>query len=316
MLPVFNGLILDVAVIVILLMIIAIGSFKGILHTAINFLLLSLSVFLSFMSFTNLLKRPIIQLISSIIELGVITPEHKLGAYMLYPLIASLILTILFYVIFRLIKCLIVRLIEKKKKSKLPDVYSRISGAIFSLIFNGIFALACLSVFATNLVGGTKTIESSYVAKHIDKLDNILLKTIKDENLHDELIVKVINSNLTMKVSEADLKTFKTITGAINEDKIIPTDLNSVQTNIDNLVALLTYMEKNGINSKGVEIDGYELCVEQTREIATKSINAFASLKTSKDLILANNTLALQNLLKKFNLEESAKTLENIFIIN
>jgi hypothetical protein len=116
MLPIFNGLILDVAVIAILLTLIAIGSFKGILHTAINYVLLVLSVLLSFLPILNFVKMPLMQLIASILDLGVVSPEYKLGVYMLYPLFASLILILILYVVLRLIKYLFVMMIEKKRK--------------------------------------------------------------------------------------------------------------------------------------------------------------------------------------------------------
>ena len=317
MLPVFNGLILDVALIVILLTILAVGSFKGILHAAINFVLLVFSVLLSFLPLSNLIKTPLMQFLSSNIDLGVATPEHKLGVYMLYPFLASLILTLLFYVVFRLIKYLFVVMIQrKKKKVGIPSITSRIAGGIFSLVFNGVFVLALLSIFATELVGGTKTIEKSYVAKHIDKLDNEALKLIKDDKFHDKLIIKVLSSDLVMEVSDNDLNTFNIIIKAIDEDNIIPENLNNVQENLTNLHKMLTYMEKYGLNSQGVEVDGYELRIEQTREIANKSINEYVALHEGEDLIEASNTLAIRNLLVKFKLEDSAKLMDEIFIIN
>lgn len=315
MIPVFNGLILDVIVIVSLLTIISIGAFKGILHTFIDSMLLALAIFLSFAPFMGVIRAPIVQSLSSLIDVGAVSPELKLGTYMVYPFLASLILTILFYAVFKLIKLVIVKLIERKKVSKLPDVISRISAATLSLLVNGIAFIALLTMFSTSFMGGNKTIENSSVAKHVEKVDESILEVVFGDKIEEKMIIKAINTDLFMKVSEEDISDFEVISKSIEEENLIPKDLSNPGKIMENLYKLLSYMEVRGLDASGIERDGYELDIEQTREIANKSISAFSSLRENGNLLEAENTLAVKNLLLKFKLEDTAVLLEETFII-
>ena len=57
MIPQFNAVILDIAVVLVLLAITAFGVLKGVKHASINFLLLAGSAVLSFTSIVSFLKQ-------------------------------------------------------------------------------------------------------------------------------------------------------------------------------------------------------------------------------------------------------------------
>lgn len=320
MLPQFNALVLDVIVIVLLLSLIALGVFKGIKHIAINFVLLIGSIALSFTSVTNVLKVQIVQLLSSNIKLGIgVGDEVKLGIYVAYTFIAALILTILFYVILRLLKYLIVVLIKRNmlKNNKLPKIttkLSRIFGGIFSLVFNGALFIVMLCLFTTPLIGGNKTSDSSYVTKHIVKLDDLLLDAIsEDELLQEKIMVKLVKGDLIENVDDETAKSFKGLSELVNSNKLTPENLDNPQEIVNSLHDVLYIVVNHGLDENKVEIDGFEKVVELTRNMANASVNAINGLHTSEEKLVANNTLATYNLLVELGLQESADIFERVF---
>lgn len=322
MIPQFNSIILDVVVVVLLLSVIALGAFKGIKHIAINFALFIGSLALSLTSLTNVIKSTITSLLASKINFGAgVADEVKVGMALLYNLIAALLLAILFYVILRLLKAIICFVI-KRKKLKLnqlpstPNKISRITGALFSLVFNGAFVIVLLSIFALPLVGGNKTMDSGYVAKHVEKADDAILDAIMDENLLEEkLLVKLVRGDVLVKVSDEDARAIVKISELVGGGKLIPEKIEEPQVNLDYLHAVLLFINNQALDENGVEVDGFEKAVELTRDAVAKAINQMNSLHGEQEPIEAKNTLAISNLVKKLGLKESAETFETIFVM-
>lgn len=322
MIPQFNSIILDVAVIVILLAVIALGAFKGIKHVSINFVLFAGSLALAFTSLTNVVKAPILALLSDKIKLGAgVGDEAKLGAYFLYPLMAALILAILVYVVLRLLKCLIVMIAKRKmiKANKLPPTpgkKSRIFGALFSLVFNGALVVVLLSILNTPLVGLDKTMESSKVATHVANLDDMIIEAVCDEELLDEkVLIKLLRADVLVAVSEEDAKAMEDIAELIAKGGIVPEKLDEPQQILDDMHAVLLFITNHALDENGVERDGFEKAVELSRDLVAKAVNKMNALNAGQPAIEAENTLAVANLIRKLGLEEAVITFEAVFVI-
>ena len=323
MIPQFNSIVLDVVVVVLMLTIIAIGAFKGIKHIAINFGLLLVSFALSLSSLTNVVKKPIVDLLSSNIVFGAgVGDETKLATALLYNLLAALILAILLYVVLRLIKFIIVMIMkrQKAKRNELmssPGKVSRITGALFSLVFNGVLFVLLLSIFAMPLVGGNKTLESGYVAKHVEKLDDLVIESLTDEGdlIKEKVIIKLLHGDVLFKVGLEDASAMKMILELVENGKLVPEDLNEPQKQIDYLHSVLTFLKSHALDENGLEVDGFEKMVEISRNIISKSINQMNTLHGSAAPIEAKNTLAVANLLKDVGLKETVAIFESIFVI-
>lgn len=323
MIPQFNSIILDVVVVVLLLTIIAIGAFKGIKHIAINFGLFLVSLALSLTPLTNIIKNTIINLFFHKIELGAgVGDEIKIGVSMSYRLIAALILTLLLYVILRLIKLIIVMMYKRRKlKSNQlispPRRVSRVTGAIFSFFFNGIMFIFLLSLFALPMVGGNKTLNSSYIAKHIERSDDFIIELVTDDTdlVKEKILVKVLNADILLKVNQQDAEAMKNIYELVESGKFMPEDLSEPQKQVDYLYSVLMYVEKFALDENGLEIDGFEKFVERTRDAVEKSVNQINTLHGKQSPIDAKNTLAVANLIKKIGLEKTAIIFESIFVM-
>ncbi len=321
MLPLLNGLVLDVIVIVLLLTVVAIGAFKGIKHVFINFVLLLASLALAFMPFTKVLKLAIIDLISPLVKLNAsVAAEHKLAIYMSYTFLASLLLTLLLYVILRLIKVFLCYLTKRRKEKAnelvllTPGAASRVSGAIFSLIFNGAFILIGLSIFAHPFVGGNKTTEISYVTKHIETLPHTVVDLVSKDNLLEEkLLIKLLKGDVLAKVSDEDAKDFNSIANSVSKKDIIPTDLTTPQEDVDKLGHLVSFVVNNMLDNKKQEIDGYESVVELTRDLANKSITTFNGLRDGGPCINTEGTMAIAKNLESLGLVNTVETFKEAF---
>jgi len=322
--PIFNAIVFDVLIIVLLLLIIFIGVLKGIKHTLINFGLLAASIALSFTSFLNIIKLPIVNFLSSKIVLGVgISEEVKIGVNLIYLFVASLVLTVLFYLIFRLAKHLIFMIIKKNmiKANKLPprlDVWSRVFGGVFSLILYGAIVIVSLSAIDNPLVGGNKTISNGYVTKYIEKTDELLINVFnKDvgETYEDKLLIKLVKGDLYVKVSEETIEDIKVLSELVSSGKLVPTDLSSLDQTVKYMEHLLRFVTNNLLDEKGIEKDGFEEVVELTRNIVTKTINEINILHKGDTPLEANNTLAISNSLRKLGLVDINEIFETVFVI-
>lgn len=323
MIPQFNAIVLDVIVIVMLLSIVALGAFKGIKHISIDFTLLAGSIALSFSSLTKPLKSYIIELLAPNIKLGAgISNEVKLGVNFLYLAMASLVLTVLVYILLRLIKYLVFMLLKKNmiKRNQLPkypDVVSRILGGVFSLIFNGALFIVLLSGFANPFVGGDKTVNSSFVTKYVIQVEDVVIKDlIKDPLAETKLVLKVVKGDLFAEISDKDAQNFIGLSTLVSEGKLVPDSLENVQDVLDGMYNLLSLVSSHALDEEGIEVDGFEKAVELTRNLVTDSINAMNSLNTSGEKITAKNTLAISNLLKKVVKNEIVDIFESVFVIN
>lgn len=323
MLPQFNPIVLDVVVVVLLLFILVLGAFKGLKHTLINFVLLLGSIALSFCSLTNVIKIYIIDLLSKIVKFGAgVSNEVKLGVSFTYMFAASLVLTLLLYVLFRLLKAVIVSFSKRRKEKRnelvhLPRKTSRFFGAVFSLLLNGALALVMLSVFTTPLIGGNKTSEISYVTKHIDKLDDEVIKLCGGNELVDEhILIRLVRGDFFIKVEEKDVKYLVDISEFLSEDHLVPQTLDGIQEYLDSMRSLLSFVISQGLDKDGVERDGFEKAVELTRELVVTSINQMNSLKGDGAQIDAEGTLAISDLLVKLGIKDSTIDIfESVFSI-
>ena len=328
MIPLFNAIILDVAVVAILLIVIVIGAVKGILHTFINFVLLAGAFALGFAPFMGIVKTPIIDLLSSKIELGVgVANELKLGIYLLYPFIASLAVSLLIYVLLRLIKLLVFVLIKRNliKDNKLPSRVgkaSRVTGAFAGLILYGVVIIAALTVFATPLVGGEKTLKEGYVAKYIEQGDDYLVKLIADEKdyvkIENQVIVKLIMGDFYYKVSAESAEDIVVLGEAIEKKAFAVENLDNIKNKIKYMHHFLRFVTDNALDEEGLEVDGFAQVVEMTRSMVSESVNKMNELHKGQSVPIdaGDITLSVSQLITKLGLPEISKTFSDVFVIN
>lgn len=322
MLPQFNPIVLDVIVVVALLFLLVLGAFKGIKHVLINFALLAGSIALSFSPVTTVIKVYIIELLQGFIEFGAgASNELKLGVTVSYMFMASMILTLVLYILLRLFKSLIEMVIKRKqlkanKLPRMPRAPSRILGGLFSLILNGSLVLVLLSVFTNPLVGGNKTSDITYVTKEIDKLDDKVISLISDNELIDEhIILRLVRGDFFVATTDEDAKTFASVATLVNDKALMPSDLSNIQENLDGLRNLLSFVVTHGLDEDGLERDGFEKTVELTRNLVTNIVNQMNTLNESEDPINATGTLAISNLLNKLGLSDCVKIFQETFVI-
>ena len=324
MLPIFNAIILDVVVVLLLILTIVAGVLKGIKHTLVNFSLLLGAIALSFTSFLNVVKLPLIDLFDEFMVLGAgSSKEARLALSFLYSFLASLTLTILFYLVFRLLKTLIVGLSHKKSRENNELIVeikpvSRVFGGIFSCILYGIVIVVSLTIFNNPLVGGNKTMENSYVARYIDMGDEVVVDLINKEfaNKYENiLIIGMIRGDLYSKISEDDLNDIDVIVELVDEGKIVIDNLNNVDNSLKYMRHLMNFVMNNFIDEEGKVLEEFEASVQESRDLVTAGVNQINSLHKAEHRLEADKTLAFVNMLRKFGLVDVALTFENIFVI-
>lgn len=319
MIPVFNSIVLDVIVVVLLLTIVAIGAFKGVLHTSINFGLFVGSLLLGFTSVTDFIKIQIVKLIDKWIVLGAgVGNEVKLGIYFLYNAIASLVLTIIFYIILRLIKYLILMSIKGKKSTRRiykVTAVSRLGGAAFSLLFSGLLFVFCLSLFNTSFIGGKKVIENSYVTKYIVVVDDPVLDLLKKPDIEDIVIFQLVKGDLFAKVTTDDISHIQKLAKIVGEKKEDVSNVEDVELAVDSLYHLLSFVSQHALNEDGSVVEVYGKAVELTKNVSTDIVNQINAVWDAEEKLEAKNTLAVSNLLKEVVSLEIAGKFEQIFVL-
>ena len=321
MLAELNPIVVDVVVSVLFLSLFAIGIFKGFKHAVLNFILLLGSIALSFSSLLNIVKDYLVDFLIDKISLGAgVADEIKLGLLFSYKFITSVALAIIIYVILRLFKYLIHLILKRKarKRNKLikrPRPVSRIIGGTFSLIFNGAILVVLLSIFASPLVGGNETLKNGVVAKDIEKFDDELLGVfVDDPNLiENQMMVRFVKGDLFIKVENSQVSDYVAITSLLSEGKVIPENLNDPQLIVDTIRHLLSFTADNTLNDKD-EVIYLNEAVNLTKDLVTKAINEVKALHgDSEDLLVADGTLAVSNLLNRFKLDKVNETFKSIF---
>ena len=327
MVPLFDAIILDVAVIALLLIIIVIGAVKGFMHTIVNFVLLAGAVALGFSPFIGFIKNPVTDLLSSKIILGVgVGDEVKLAIYLLYPFMASLIISLGIYLVLRIIKLLICVLVKHRllKDNRLPKRVSKVSrafGGVFGLLLYGVVIILTLSIFNKPLIGGNKIVEKSYVVKYIESADDIVAELLIDEKdfetFEGTVIVKLVLGDLYHKVSQENIEDLNAMGEMVAQGALAIEDLKDVKVKVNYLHHFLRLVTENCLTDKGEEVDGFEKLVESSRNVVTKVVNEINALhgENSDPIDVGGNTMAVSKLLSKLGLNELVPTFEKIFII-
>ena len=316
MLMELNSIYFDVAVIVILLAIIAIGALKGVMHTSINLLMLVGSIALAFSPLLDVVKTPLINLLVEKVSLGAgSAQEAKLGLLLAYRMLVSVGLAVAMYIVLRLIKGIVIHVIKRRAKKsnrllKSPHTLSRVSGALVSLLFNGVVVVALLSIFASPMIGGNKTLEKSAVAKHVEKTDDLVVGLFVDdvELLENKVLVKLVKGNLFAKVSNETGKDMIAVANLVNEGKLIPTDLNNPQEKVDSLEHVLALV-------KAIEPEEFKDATEIMKDLVAKAVNAMKTIhdESGSGLIEVKGGMAVHKLLVEFDLQTSADAFAEIF---
>ena len=314
MIPQFNFIILDVAVVLLFISMAVFGALKGIKHVVIDLVLLIGSALLSFSSLTNFLKLSIIDILFSTMPLGAGASDmSKLALSISYLLIASLILTILIYLALIGVK-MIIRLIIRKnalKNNKLIKYQSkleRVFGGIVNFLFCGVFAVILLSVANTPIFGLNKTINESVITKYVVQLDDLIFS--QDKMYESKLSFKFIKGDFFVEVDEENATAMDNLLSTFKKDSVVVKDLQDIQNGLDSIYAILVFVDMNCLDQ-----DGYTQAVELAKNIVTKSINTMNDLRENQQCIEGmSNIQAIHNLLLKFELNDIDEIFTSLFV--
>ena len=209
-----NPLILDVAIVAILVLVAFFGAIRGIKKVSINVLLLSIALFLGFCSYTNSLK---VVIEDKLINMNSLVPAgsddvFKFAASLLSPLILSLVLFLLFYLVMKAVVTLIMVLIKRKRKAqpKPKSVVGRVFGGLLSLVYGAALLIVLLLSVNNNIVGTKVAIDNSTVTKFVVDNSEKLLSKI-DDKLTDKIVIKVYNGDVLFNVENRTIESFNYI---------------------------------------------------------------------------------------------------------
>lgn len=325
MLPQFNAIVLDVIMVVALLSLIAIGVFKGVKHTLINIGLLIVSLVLGFMPFTNVVKVYIAQLLAKIINIGnnvSYSAEGKIAMSSLYMFMAALILSLLVYVIARLVKLIIIRVYRKKNGIGRVDltVLSRVFGGVASFFIHGFLVILLLSVADNPLVGMDKTLDNSFVTKYVTRVDDIIIDACggNSQNVEANITILALKGNVLAKVNENDIAHFIGMADALGKQTLAPKsmDMEEVQRVVDNMEHILLLQESLFAGDKGVPLGGYEEMMSLTKDALNKAISQMSSMHGGAEKIAGiDNAFSVASKLEKLYGVTLADKFSEMFIL-
>lgn len=167
-----DPIILDVSFIVLLVLITFFGVIRGIKSVLINFALVLVSLFLGFTRYTNTIKFVIVD---KLIKLEGLLPAGsttaaKFGASMLSNIIGSISVSLLFYIVLRLIAVLISLIIKRRNVNRekgLKSKVGRVFGGLINLVYGFAIIMFVLFTMNNNIIGGEKLIDKSTVTKKV-----------------------------------------------------------------------------------------------------------------------------------------------------
>jgi len=283
MIPQFNFIVLDVIVVALLVALLAVGILKGTKHTLINIALLALSLAAGFISYTDFIKKPIVEFLAKTIDINKqisFTIEMKLGLTLLYVFIASLLLTLATYLLLRLVKAIIVLIVKKRgKRSGKKGAASRVFGGLINLVVHGVLVIIALSMLDNPLVGLNKTIDDSYVTKYVARADNMLFDALEKDGKEIEntvIIIAIKGDLLTEDIKPQTVKDLTNVFEAIGNSSLIPSSLNldNAQEVVDNFYYILSFEKQLLLDSKNKPLPGYEEFMKISNDAITRAVSS------------------------------------------
>ena len=289
MIPQFNAIVLDVILVVALLGLAALGVFKGVKHTLINIGLLIVALVIGFMPFTNVIKAYLAGLLGSMIKIGSnvsYSAEAKISMSMLYMFMATMIFTILVYIIIRLIKLLIVKLYRRNYgigRIQLTPV-SRVFGGIFGFLIHGVMLIFLLSLADNPLVGVDKTYDNSYVSQYIVRADNMLIDAFggDSEKIEANITILALKGNVLAKVKDEDIQNFIGMTDVLGNSSLAPKgdefDEEDAKLAANQIEYILNAQQAIFMDENGNPLAGFEEMKELTADALNKAISQMVTL--------------------------------------
>lgn len=185
-----DPIIIDVSFIVLLVLILFFGIIRGIKSVSINLLLVTVSIFLGFVSYTSDLKEMLIKFlkVGEWLPAGS-TNAQKFGFAVFSNFISSVLVALLFFIVLKLVALMVSMLIkrrnvnrEKGQKSKVGRVF----GGLLNCIYGFVVLLVLVLTFNNNLLGTKKLVEktkvvkpvANFAEKNIDRLNGDLLDMV------------------------------------------------------------------------------------------------------------------------------------------
>lgn len=216
-----HPMVLDVVFVCLIVLIITFGALKSFKSTIIDFLILSIALFLGFSPYTNDIKKIIAV---NLLDLGKIAPAGSANSYVLgislsTMFFAALLVFVSVYLLLHVIKWLIKFIVKKSTKGKVDakkTIVGRIFGGLISFIYQSFILIVVIFCMNNNLVGLKGTIENSkivgLVVANVEELVNI-----KDDKLCDKIVVKIFKGDMTSKVSDELVVNFRNAAARVEE---------------------------------------------------------------------------------------------------
>lgn len=199
-----DPIILDVSLIVLLVLIAFFGVIRGIKSVLINFVLVVVSLFLGFTKYTNSIKFVIVDKLIKFEQLlpAGSTTSTKFGASMISNVVGSISVTLLLYIVLRLIVALISLILRRRnvnREKELKSKVGRVFGGLINLIYGFVIIVFALFTVNNDIFGGKALIEKSTVTDGIVSFAEKNLNKI-NKDLVDITVLKINMGDLTYEI--------------------------------------------------------------------------------------------------------------------
>ena len=197
---------------------------------------------------------------------------------------------------------------------------SRIAGGFTGLILYGVLVIVALSLFAHPLVGGDKTLKEGYVAKYIEKSDNYVLELFADgadaEKIEGQIVLRVLLGDFYGEVKEQSVEDLNVLSEVITNKGLEVESLEDISSKMEYFYHFLRFTNTHMLDDKGVEVDGFEKVIEQTRTVSNKIVSKVTTLHGTEvePIKGVKNVQAIVNYLEALGLKDSAAKFKEIFV--
>lgn len=229
MLQIFDDIhpvVLDVTLISLLVLIVFFGVLRGIKKNIFDLLILSVSIFLGFSSYTQVVKDVFTKKILNLPELVPAGSSNLLVflSSMFNNLVSSLCVLVLIYLVMSVLRSLFGMLIRKRRgeEHKPKSKVGRVIAGFLSFVYGSVVLVFALHTLNSNVVGMNALVEQTSVVKVVAEksealIDNIGEKFFKQKRLTDKVVLKIHKGDFMAVIDNEFVASFDYVDGKINE---------------------------------------------------------------------------------------------------
>ncbi|HHU59515.1 TPA: CvpA family protein [bacterium] len=274
---VFNPLIIDIAILVIVTFAVLVGFIKGSSRVLLDLVLRIVSFALAFSVGFGFMKRIFLRNLNLN---KYITSPNELLNYSIGLIQVFLASLAVYFVLYGLLKLMVTLFRKALRREKRNNITSRIVGGVVNGAFRALVLFLIVYAASARVIGLTETIDKTPISS---KVVSVMNKIMDDEKVNkvvsnEKVFIALIDGNLFIKTDEEDLARYK---AAYEEILVIMEDSNAYYapltgSNIDARLELIEKMVDNMIVLTDLAImvkDDYEDIVIQTDNLINQLIN-------------------------------------------